>query len=75
VFDHVASLLPAPRSRVLFLDDNTLNVEAAASAGFAAARVSGIVEAERELARAGVLETGSLARTEPESGPPRGWSA
>jgi len=55
MFDRVAALLPAPPSRVLFLDDNSLNVDGAAAAGFAAVRVRGVSEAQSALERAGVL--------------------
>jgi len=47
--------LPLSPDRVLFLDDNTLNVEAAAMAGFIARRVQGLDEARRALVAAGVL--------------------
>jgi FMN phosphatase YigB (HAD superfamily) len=56
VFDRVAQLLAVPRDRILFLDDNLLNVESAVAAGFAARHVRGVAEAERELVDAGVLE-------------------
>ena len=62
VFDHVARLLPAPRSRILFLDDNILNIEAAADAGLSAVRVGGIADAERALVTAGVLDAAPRAR-------------
>jgi FMN phosphatase YigB (HAD superfamily) len=55
VFDRVADLLPAPASRVLFLDDNALNVDGATAAGFAAVHVRGVTEARSALQRAGVL--------------------
>jgi putative hydrolase of the HAD superfamily len=55
VFDHVAERLPAPRERVLFLDDNRLNVEGATAAGFRTARVQGVDEARAALVAAGVL--------------------
>jgi glucose-1-phosphatase len=55
VFDQVAQLLPAPPERVLFLDDNQLNVDGALNAGFAAVRVRGIVETEQALVASGVL--------------------
>jgi putative hydrolase of the HAD superfamily len=55
LFDRVAELLPAPRGQVLFLDDNQLNVDGAIDAGFAAARVRGVAEAEQALVAAGVL--------------------
>jgi HAD superfamily hydrolase (TIGR01509 family) len=56
VFDRVASQLPAPRERVLFLDDNALNVDGAISAGFQAARVQGVDEARAALVAANVLD-------------------
>lgn len=55
VFAHVARSLGSPPPRLLFLDDNTLNVDAATTAGFAAARVRGVAEARRELARHGLV--------------------
>jgi FMN phosphatase YigB (HAD superfamily) len=55
VFDRVAELLPAPPARILFLDDNMLNVEGATEAGFAAVHVRGVAEAEAALVAAGVL--------------------
>jgi glucose-1-phosphatase len=55
LFDRVADLLPAPRDRVLFLDDNQLNVDGAISAGFRAARVRGVDEARTALVGARVL--------------------
>jgi FMN phosphatase YigB (HAD superfamily) len=57
IFDHVASLVPAPPNRVLFLDDNAVNVEAAAAAGFAAVHARGVSEAHRVLASAGIVPT------------------
>ena len=57
IFDYVARLVPAPPSRVLFLDDNAVNVEAAVKAGFAAVRVKGVSEAHRVLASAGIIAT------------------
>lgn len=55
VFEAVADLLPVPRRRVLFLDDNLVNVEAAREAGFAASHVRGIEETRKALVAAGVL--------------------
>jgi hypothetical protein len=40
---------------VLFLDDNSLNVDGALASGFQATRVSGVEEAHDALVRAGVL--------------------
>jgi HAD superfamily hydrolase (TIGR01509 family) len=54
-FDRVAQLLPAPPNRVLFLDDNALNVDGATAAGFAAVKVRGVDEAHDALVAAGVL--------------------
>ena len=55
IFDAVAARLPVPRHRVLFLDDNAVNVEAAERAGFAAAHVRGLDAARDALMAAGVL--------------------
>jgi putative hydrolase of the HAD superfamily len=55
VFEAVADQLPVPRQRVLFLDDNLVNVEAAEGAGFAARHVRGITAAREALVAAGVL--------------------
>ena len=53
VFDHVAKELDSEPATLLFLDDNTINVEAALAAGFQARRAVGVDEARtvlRELA-------------------------
>jgi glucose-1-phosphatase len=55
IFDAVAARLPVPRDRVLFLDDNAINVQAAEGAGFAARRVRGVSGARDALVTAGVL--------------------
>lgn len=54
-FIQVADLLEVPAGRVLFLDDNAVNVEGATAAGFQAARAAGVDEARQRLAEAGVL--------------------
>jgi glucose-1-phosphatase len=54
-FAQVAHLLDVPARRVLFLDDNAMNVAGAAAAGFQAARVTGVGEARDRLVEAGVL--------------------
>jgi glucose-1-phosphatase len=54
LFDHVAGCLGTEPARVLFVDDNGRNVEAARSAGFRAVRARGVVEAGAALAAAGV---------------------
>jgi putative hydrolase of the HAD superfamily len=56
IFEAVAERLPAPRDRVLFLDDNTLNVDAANVAGFSSARTRGVEEARQALVDFGILE-------------------
>jgi glucose-1-phosphatase len=55
MFDRVGELLPAPPSRVLFLDDNAINVEGATAAGFVAIQVRGVDEARQALVAAGIL--------------------
>ena len=55
LFERVAELLPYPTPRILFLDDNTLNVDGAEAAGFTAVQVRGVAEAEAALVAAGVL--------------------
>jgi HAD superfamily hydrolase (TIGR01509 family) len=56
-FAQVAGMLDVPAGRVLFLDDNAVNVAGAAAAGFQAIRVAGVGEARQRLAEAGVLGT------------------
>jgi putative hydrolase of the HAD superfamily len=56
-FAHVADLLEVPAGRVLFLDDNAVNVAGAAAAGFQAARAAGVEEARQRLVEAAVLGT------------------
>jgi glucose-1-phosphatase len=56
LFERVAQLVGAPPERVLFLDDNLLNVEGAEASGFAAMHVRGVEEAGNALVAAGVLE-------------------
>jgi putative hydrolase of the HAD superfamily len=56
-FTHVAGLLGMPAGRVLFLDDNAMNVAGAAAAGFQAARAAGVEEARQRLVEAAVLGT------------------
>jgi glucose-1-phosphatase len=55
VFAAVAARLPVPAGRVLFLDDNAVNVDAAHAAGFGARRVREPTEARDALVEAGVL--------------------
>jgi HAD superfamily hydrolase (TIGR01509 family) len=56
IFEAVAERLPTDRQRVLFLDDNAMNVDAAAKTGFVARRARGVDEARRVLADFGVLD-------------------
>jgi glucose-1-phosphatase len=56
LFDRVAQLLPVPPDRVLFLDDNVINVDGATAAGFVAELVKGVAETRDALAAAGIVE-------------------
>ncbi len=56
-FAQVADMLQVPAARVLFLDDNAVNVAGATAAGFQAVRVAGVAEARQRLAEAAVLGT------------------
>jgi glucose-1-phosphatase len=56
-FTQVADLLDVPAERVLFLDDNAMNVAGAAAAGFQAGRAAVVDEARQRLAEAAVLGT------------------
>jgi glucose-1-phosphatase len=56
IFAAVGERLPVPRQRVLFLDDNLVNVEAAEGVGFAAQHVRGVEAARDALVNAGVLD-------------------
>jgi glucose-1-phosphatase len=55
IFDHVGAQVGVAAERILFLDDNDLNVEAARRAGWQATRVRGVEEARRALMVAGVF--------------------
>ena len=55
IFEHVVEQLGVAPARILFLDDNRLNVEAAHSVGMAARRVAGPAEVRAALAELGVL--------------------
>ncbi len=59
IFEVVADRLPVDRRRILFLDDNALNTDAARSFGFLAEQVAGPTDARQALVDHGVLsETG-----------------
>ena len=55
VFEAVVARIPVPRHRVFFLDDNAVNVDAAAATGFAARHVRGVQAAREALVETGVL--------------------
>src|SRR3954469_1110572 len=55
LFDRVAALLEIAPGRVLFLDDNALNVEGAVDAGFVARHVKGVDEARAALVDSGLF--------------------
>ena len=55
LFERIAELVAAPPDRVLFLDDNDINVEGAAAVGFRAVRARGVQEARAALVEARVL--------------------
>ena len=55
-FEHVAGALGVPRGRILFLDDNQLNIDAALQLGFSAIRVAGVDEVRRALAEVDLIE-------------------
>ena len=55
IFDAVATQLPVPRAHVLFLDDNAVNVDEAARAGYVTRHVRGLDEARGALRELGVL--------------------
>lgn len=57
-FDYVARSLGLPPQRVLFLDDNQINVDAARTVGFSASRVLGVEQARIALIDAGVIGKG-----------------
>jgi putative hydrolase of the HAD superfamily len=56
VFEHVVESLACAPHQVLFLDDNTLNVDAAKAFGMQAARVMGPREAQRVLVELGIID-------------------
>ncbi|MDE3073933.1 MAG: HAD-IA family hydrolase, partial [Chloroflexota bacterium] len=66
MFDHVASALQLPPNRILFIDDNVINVDGAAAAGLAAHRARGVGEARAILTELGVLSSCPARRAEPD---------
>ena len=57
IFQHVVGHLGVPPARILFLDDNQLNVEAARSVGMVACRAAGLAEVRATLLDVGVLRS------------------
>jgi HAD superfamily hydrolase (TIGR01509 family) len=55
-FDHAIDVLGCPAERILFLDDNAINVEAARAVGLRAERTRGPNEARSTLARYGLTD-------------------
>jgi glucose-1-phosphatase len=55
-FEHVVESLSCRPAHVLFLDDNTLNVDAAKRFGMQAVRVQGIDETKRALVERGIIK-------------------
>jgi HAD superfamily hydrolase (TIGR01509 family) len=56
LFEAVAAALPVAAQRVLFIDDNTVNVEGAADVGFRAVRAQGVAQARAVLGHVGLLD-------------------
>ena len=56
-FDHVVSAASIEPDRILFLDDNLINVDAACEAGIRAVHTVGVENARAHLLDAGVLPT------------------
>jgi glucose-1-phosphatase len=59
IFEHVVAVTGSPAERLLFLDDNEMNVIAANEAGLTAVEVRGVDEARRALLHLGVLPAAS----------------
>ncbi len=59
-FEHAVQALACDPRRILFLDDQHLNVEAARAAGLCAVQVRGLEETRRALEELGILESRRL---------------
>jgi glucose-1-phosphatase len=59
IFDHIANVLGTDPGRLLFLDDNLLNTDAAAAAGWRSCVARGVEGARAVLVQEGVLDQGS----------------
>jgi putative hydrolase of the HAD superfamily len=55
-FEHVLNTLNCDASKILFLDDNEINVKGAQELGLIAKRVSGVEEVKEHLERIGILD-------------------
>lgn len=55
IFEHAVGVLETPPDRVLFLDDNVINVDGARAAGLHAERTVGVAAARECLVRKGIL--------------------
>ena len=58
-FEHAVEALACEPERILFLDDNLVNVDAARSCGLRAIRVRGLAETQRALEELRILESES----------------
>jgi glucose-1-phosphatase len=56
VFEHVAVTLALQPARIVFLDDNAINVAEARSVGFTAVQVRGVSESRSALIALGLLQ-------------------
>ena len=61
IFDHVIVKTRLDPERILFLDDNRINVDSARAAGLRAVRANGTVAARRALEQVGVLAAPTAA--------------
>src|ERR1700722_17480596 len=74
-FENVVDSLDYRPEQVLFLDDNTINIDGAKRFGMQAVRVRGIDETKRALVERGVIDSagwGEGNRRAPSAGRPRG---
>jgi FMN phosphatase YigB (HAD superfamily) len=55
-FEHVLQTLSCDASRILFLDDNEINVKGARELGLIAKKVNGVEEVKEYLERIGILD-------------------
>jgi glucose-1-phosphatase len=62
-FEHAVDSLGCKPGQVLFLDDNSLNVEAAQRFGMHAVRVRGATEAQRVLTDLGIIDGHAIAQS------------